>query len=190
MEITGSVPSWSIPNTMTRKTIIGVMGAGDGATERDVTHAYALGALLAASGWIVLSGGRRAGVMDAVSRGAREAGGTTIGILPTSDASSVSDGVEIAIFTEMGQGRNNINVLSSAVVVACGMGAGTAAEVALAIKAGKPIILLDVKAEAASFFSSLGAREGVRVLLAGNPAQAVEFIKELLGAGESGKTTD
>lgn len=92
--------------------------------------------------------------MDAVSRGARERGGTTIGILPTSDPSSASDGVEIAIFTGMGQARNNINVLSSAIVVACGMGAGTAAEVALAIKAQKPIILLGVETEALSFFTN------------------------------------
>lgn len=167
-----------------RRIVIGVMGAGECADERDIHHAYDLGGMIAEAGWIVLTGGRNLGVMDAVSRGASEGGGMTIGILPTTDAASVSEGVEIAIFTDMGQARNNINVLSSAVVVACGMGAGTAAEVALAIKAEKPIILLGVEREAARFFSNLAAERESRVFLADNPTQVISFIKELLSSGE------
>lgn len=172
-----------------RRIIIGVMGAGECAAERDIGHAYDLGGMIAEAGWIVLSGGRNLGVMDAVSRGARKRGGMTIGILPTTDSASVSEGVEIAIFTDMGQARNKINVLSSAVVVACGMGAGTAAEVALAIKARKPIVLLGVEREAASFFTNLAAHKQSRVFLADNPTQIIGFIKELLSSGEGEGST-
>lgn len=171
-----------------RRIVIGVMGAGDEAEARDVEHAYILGGLLAAANWVVLCGGRDAGVMNAVCRGARERGGTTVGVLPTAGGSSgVSEWVEIAIFTGMGQARNNINVLSSDAVVACGKGgAGTASEIALAIKAGKPLVLLGADARATDFFRDLGARHNVRVLAAADPAQAVGLIDELLSGANGG----
>ena len=75
--------------------------------------------------------------MDEVSKGAKDAGGLVVGVIPTSDRSGCSDAVDIAIVTGMGNARNNINVLSSDVVVACGMGPGTASEVALALKSQK-----------------------------------------------------
>ena len=102
------------------------------------------------------------GVMDAVSKGAKSAGGLTIGILPSQDA-QLSAAIDIAIMTGMGSARNNINVLSSDVVVACGMGAGTASEIALAIKARKPVILLACDRLSADFFQQLG-RESVVVV--------------------------
>ena len=68
----------------------------------------------------------------------------TLAILPTnSKTDDVSDGVDIAVVTDMGSARNNINVLSSDVVVACGKGgAGTLSEIALALKAERNVILL------------------------------------------------
>lgn len=125
-----------------KKTIIGVMGPGAGATEVDKKRAHELGKKIAENGWVLLSGGRNVGVMDAVSRGAHDAGGLVIGILSGKDGNDAPEGVDIPIITGMGGGRNVINVLSSDVVVACGMGAGTASEVAHAIKLGKPTILL------------------------------------------------
>jgi uncharacterized protein (TIGR00725 family) len=56
------------------------------------------------------------------SKGAREAKGLTIGILPTKDRASISEAVDIPIITDMGSARNNINVLSSDAVIACGVG--------------------------------------------------------------------
>ncbi|MGK7927171.1 MAG: TIGR00725 family protein [Spirulina sp.] len=124
------------------KIIIGVMGPGENATPEECDRAYELGWRIARSGWVLLTGGRDRGVMEAASLGAKSAGGLTIGILPGGDRQGVSKSVDIAIVTDMGNARNNINILSSDVIIACGMGLGTASEVALALKGGKPTILL------------------------------------------------
>lgn len=139
-----------------RKTVVGVMGPGEGATRDDVRVARELGALVAAEGWVLVTGGRARGVMEAASRGAREAGGLTVGILPGEDAADASEFVDLAVVTGMGQARNQINVLTSRVVFACGAGAGTASEIALALKARRPVILLRAAEEARAFFASLG----------------------------------
>ncbi len=160
-----------------RKIVIGVMGPGDEARSEDVSRAEILGQLIANKGWVVLSGGRNSGVMDAVNRGASKAGGLTIGILPYKDPSKISAFVDIPIITDMGSGRNNINVLSSDVVVACGMGSGTASEVALAIKGARSVILLGVGSEAEKFFSSLDEN---LVQVARTPEEAISQIEERL----------
>ncbi|MFE1746330.1 TIGR00725 family protein [Coleofasciculus sp. H7-2] len=160
-----------------RKTIIGVMGPGVNATETDLENAYELGQLIAQEGWVLLTGGRNAGVMDAASKGAKAVNGLTIGILPTNDTSAVSDAVDIAIVTDMGNGRNNINVLSSDVVIACGMGAGTASEIALALKNYKKVILLTNHSESKVFFQSLSENH---ILIANTPAAAIEIVRKAL----------
>ncbi|MEM9675458.1 MAG: cytochrome, partial [Bacteroidota bacterium] len=76
---------------MPQKIIIGVMGPGEGAKPEACATAYQLGRLLASKGWITLCGGRKAGVMEAVSRGAKEAGGITVGILPGEDNQQTSE---------------------------------------------------------------------------------------------------
>ena len=159
-----------------KKTIIGVMGPGGNATETDLENAYQLGKLIAQEGWVLLTGGRNAGVMDAASKGAKFANGLTIGILPTNDTSAVSDAVDIAIVTDMGNARNNINVLSSDVVIACGMGAGTASEIALALKNHKKVILLSNHPESKVFFQSLSEDS---ILVANTPAAAIEIVKKV-----------
>ncbi|MBD2353563.1 TIGR00725 family protein [Tolypothrix sp. FACHB-123] len=137
------------------KIIIGIMGPGEQAKARDLHNADELGRLIAQQGWILLTGGRNAGVMDAANQSAKSADGLTLGILPGCDRNSISNYVDIAIFTDMGSARNNINVLSSNVVIACGMGAGTASEIALAIKGNKPVILLTDDSESQAFFKKL-----------------------------------
>ena len=126
-----------------KRPIIGVMGAGNNAAASALQHAYALGRLIAGKGWILLNGGRNCGVMDASAKGAKEAGGLTIGILPDADLRNASAYLDIPIITDLGSGRNNINVLSSDVLIACRGGAGTLSEIALALKAEKPVILMD-----------------------------------------------
>ena len=159
------------------KTIVGVMGPGEGATEAETRAARELGALVAAEGWVLLTGGRACGVREAASRGAREAGGLTIGILPSADAGDASEFVDLAVVTGMGQARNQINVLTSRVVISCGAGAGTASEIALAVKARRPVILLGGTQEARAFFAALG-RDAVH--FAGSPREAVEIAKTIL----------
>jgi uncharacterized protein (TIGR00725 family) len=139
-----------------RKIIIGVMGRGENATANDLQNAYILGQLIATQGWVLLTGGRNVGVMDAVNKGAKSADGLTIGILPgDNNQDGISSSVDIAIFTDMGNARNNVNILTSDVVIACGMGAGTASEVALALKAKKQVILLTDDEESKLFFKKL-----------------------------------
>ena len=138
-----------------RKIIVGVMGPGKNATVNDLQNAYTLGQLIAKQGWILLTGGRNVGVMDTVSKGAKSGEGLTIGILPGDNQDSISSWVDIAIFTDMGNARNNINVLTSDIVIACGMGAGTASEIALALKGNKQVILLTDDQESKIFFKKL-----------------------------------
>ncbi|HHP7245086.1 MAG TPA: cytochrome [Elainellaceae cyanobacterium] len=157
--------------------IIGVMGPGDGATLDDCEAAYQLGRLIAGCGWVVLTGGRNAGVMDAASRGAKDAGGLTIGILPGGDRTSMSAAVDIPIVTALGNARNAINALSSHVMIACGTGAGTTSEIALAIKMQTPVIMLNPSQETHSFFQQLTRDQ---VWIAQSPDDAVAIAQQLL----------
>lgn len=139
-----------------RKPVIGVMGAAGGASPADLALAEELGAEIARRNWVLLTGGRDSGVMKAATRGAKAvAGSLTVGILPSSRGEE-SPLLDVAIFTDMGNARNAINVLSSDVVVVCGNGgAGTASEAALAIKVKKPLILLRCSKVMKAFFTDL-----------------------------------
>lgn len=140
---------------MQRKPVIAIVGSGR-ETEPAISHASELGRLVADKDWVLITGGRDAGVMKAASEGAKQAGGLTIGILPDRKT-QVAAAVGVAIMTDMGEARNNIIVLSADVVVACGVDdPGTASEVALAIKADKPVILLSAAPEAVEFFRVIG----------------------------------
>ena len=154
------------------------MGPGDNASKKDIETAFTLGKLIAEQGWTLLSGGRNAGVMDSVNRGAKSVGGLTIGISPGKDASVLSEAVDIRIVTGMGSARNVINVLSSDVVIACGEGgAGTASEIALTLKSKKQIVLLDESAEAQAFFKKIGSD---LVHVVETPEAAVAEAKQIL----------
>jgi len=168
---------WLLPM---KKIVIGVMGPGANASKIDLQNAYELGQLIAQQGWVLLTGGRNAGVMDAASKGAKAANGLTVGILPTDDTRAVSDAVDIAIVTDMGNARNNINVLSSDVIIACGMGAGTASEIALALKANKKVILLNENEESKVFFKNLSLDS---IYIANNPINAIDIVRAVLSEG-------
>ena len=124
-----------------RPPIIGVMGGGEVPQEISLL-ARDLGQALATEGWVVLSGGRNAGVMAAVSEGAATAGGWVVGVLPDRDLRRASPHLTLPIRTGLGDGRNIINILSSDVVVALPGGPGTRSEIALALNNNKPLLLL------------------------------------------------
>jgi len=119
--------------------ILAVLGPSD-ATDEECALAARIGALAAGAGWVVLTGGG-SGVMEGASRGASEAGGLTVGILPTArpDADYPNPWIAIPIFTGAGSARNSFNVLSADLCVAIGGGPGTLSEIALALKNGKPV---------------------------------------------------
>jgi len=160
-----------------RKIIVGVMGPGDKATASDLKNAYALGQLIAQQGWVLLTGGRNVGVMDAAGMGAKAANGLTIGILPTDNTNAISEAVDIAIITDIGNARNNINVLSSDVVIACGMGAGTASEIALALKGKKKVILLNDDEESQRFFKKLSSQN---IYIVNSPSEGIRIAEKIL----------
>ncbi|BAZ17695.1 CHP725-containing protein [Calothrix sp. NIES-4071] len=153
------------------------MGPGEKATPTDIENAYQLGRRIAEQGWVLLTGGRSVGVMEAASQGAKANNGLTIGILPGNNDKGISEAVDIAIFTDMHNARNNINVLSSDIIIACGMGLGTASEVALALKSKKPVILLTDN-ESQTFFQKMAP-----VYLADNVDSVLIIIKNILETG-------
>lgn len=140
---------------MIRKYTICVSGPGDRCSAEDYRLAEALGGEIASAGFVLVSGGRKAGVMDGASKGAKKAGGLVVGILPGEGDEEASEWLDIAVKTGMGSGRNNILVLTADIIIAIGMGAGTVSEIALAIKAGKPVILLNPDKSMPSFFQNL-----------------------------------
>ena len=116
---------------------------GSAAGPRVVNVATRLGELIARRGWILLTGGRNVGVMAAASRGAKEAGGFVVGVLPDKTDHKASPHIDLVIRTGMGEARNVINVLSSDVVIVCPGRLGTLSEVAFALHYGKRVILVD-----------------------------------------------
>lgn len=116
---------------------VAVIGGGEcGDDVRKV--AYVLGKMLASKGHIVICGGL-GGVMEEVCRGAREEGGTAVGILP-GEKEDANSWVDIAISTGMGHARNVIIVKSADAVIALPGEFGTLSEIALALKMGKRVI--------------------------------------------------
>jgi uncharacterized protein (TIGR00725 family) len=165
------------------RTVVGVMG-GALASPRVEEDAWELGRLIAEAGWVLLNGGRHAGVMAASARGAAEAGGLVIGVLPGDDWEGVAPHVDVPVITGMGDARNAINVLSSRVVVVLPGNAGTLSEVALALKAGRPVVTLGFPlGEAFAHYRESGQLVGMST-----PAEAIAAVRVFLNseAGASG----
>ena len=153
------------------------MGPGESATPDENELAFELGRAIAKEGWTTLTGGRAFGVMEAVMEGATQEGGLTIGILPGDSEIGSSPHAEIKIVTGLGSARNLINVLSSHVIIVCGMAAGTASEVALAIKADKRIILLNPDEVSVRFFKKIGT---YKIAVAESVKEAIALAKNYL----------
>jgi uncharacterized protein (TIGR00725 family) len=122
---------------------IAVCGAGmPAARPADLHAAEEVGRRVARAGGIVVCGGL-GGVMEAACRGARSAGGVTVGLLPAADRSTANPFVSVAIPTGMGELRNGLVVRAADAVVAIGGEWGTLSEIALAIKTGTPVVGVD-----------------------------------------------
>jgi uncharacterized protein (TIGR00725 family) len=116
---------------------VAVIGAGE-ATAVQIERAHAAGRRLAELGAVVVTGGR-GGVMEAACRGAKEAGGRTVGILPGATREEANEFVDVAIPTGLGEMRNALVVRASDAIVAIGGAWGTLSEIAFARIAGKPV---------------------------------------------------
>lgn len=106
------------------------------------TVAASVGSLLAERGHDIVCGGL-GGVMAAACRGAREAGGHTVGILPGDDPAAANPHVETAIATGMGNVRNALVVLNGTATIAVGGASGTLSEIGHALDFGRPVAGLD-----------------------------------------------
>src|SRR5262245_46919658 len=130
---------------------VAVVGPGEDASPRAVADAEAVGRLLAARGWVTVTGGRAAGVMAAAAEGATGAGGVALGLLPGEDSRDAAPGLTVALATGLGEARNAVLVTTAVAVISCGINSGTVSELALALRAEKPTVLVGATAEVAAF---------------------------------------
>src|SRR3990170_2542065 len=161
---------------MIASMIIAVIG-GEEAPAEALAQAEAMGREIARRGCTLICGGR-GGVMEAVCRGAREAGGHTIGVLPGPDRSDMNPHVEFPIVTNLGAARNAVVVLSADAVIAVDGSYGTLSEIALALVHGKPVVGLQTWRVS----DDAGVEDG-RIARAGDPVDAVDrAVAAALGA--------
>jgi uncharacterized protein (TIGR00725 family) len=120
---------------------VSVVGSGTASGEL-YEKAREVGRLVAERGGTIVCGGR-SGVMEAVARGATEAGGTAIGILPDEDRKGANAFLSLSIATGTGHARNLAVVCSGDVVIAIGGEYGTLSEIGLARKVGRPVVALE-----------------------------------------------
>jgi uncharacterized protein (TIGR00725 family) len=123
------------------KQPVGLIGPGDANVEL-CAAAQQIAYALASAGLSIVCGGR-GGVMEAAARGASEAGGIAIGLLPEDDDRAANEYLSVAIPTGMGEMRNALIARCSLCLVAVGGGMGTLSEMALGLKLGKRVFCLD-----------------------------------------------
>jgi uncharacterized protein (TIGR00725 family) len=153
---------------------VAVVG-GSQADEEQCDRATRVGRALAEAGVVVLCGGL-GGVMAAACRGARQGGGTSIGILPGADRGHANEFVDVAVATGLGEGRNVLVVRNADAVVAVGGEFGTLSEVALALQAGVPVVGLE------TWELAKAGRPVPGVLRATSPEEAAEMaVREASG---------
>jgi uncharacterized protein (TIGR00725 family) len=153
-----------------RRVQVAVIG-GAQCSEQLYRDAFACGQWIAEAGATLITGGR-SGVMAAASAGARNRAGLTVGVLPGVNAqdSPPNPDVQVALFTGIGQARNQVVVLSAAAVIAVGGGWGTLSEIGLALKHRVPVVLLH-----SWDLARPDGREEPLLMTAADPREAVEL---------------
>ena len=119
------------------KKVIGVIG-GSAVDQTVFETAYEVGRLIAQAGAILICGGLT-GVMEATCQGAKEAGGTTIGVLPGLYVDDANPYVDIPIATGLGHGRNLVIINTAQAVIAISGRYGTLSEIGFALQSNKPV---------------------------------------------------
>jgi len=118
--------------------LVAVIG-GSTCTSEEAEWAGVVGRLLAEREAVLLCGGL-GGVMEAAARGAKQARGLTVGILPGNDRADANPFIDVPLATGMGEMRNALIVRAAQAVIAIGGGWGTLSEIALAQRIGTPIV--------------------------------------------------
>jgi len=170
-----------------RRPVLSVVGNSGPVPQEVFDLAYDVGRRAVDAGFRVATGGLD-GVMEAVSRGARESPGWTegmvVGVLPTLHADSANPWVDIAIPTGIGLARNALVVAIADVVIAVRGGSGTLSEIALAWQFGKPVVAITSTGGWAAELAGrqLDHRRDGIVEAAATAAEAVAKARELLGS--------
>ena len=152
---------------------IAVIGGGQcGAAE--YASAMEVGRLVAEARATLVCGGL-SGIMKAAARGAREAGGSTIGILPGHDRSIANPYLDHVITTGIGHARNLAVVSSGDAVIAIGGSYGTLSEIGLAARVGRPVVIL-------SGWRLQNDQGTEGIWYASSPREAVALVRQALGA--------
>ena len=125
-------------NDTGRKPVIAIIGAGK-CSRKLYDMAADIGRYVAENGGVVLCGGL-GGIMEGAARGAKEAGGTTIGIIPSENKADANQFIDYVIPTGFGQARNVLVVRAADAIVALPGKYGTLSEMAFALVSGKPIV--------------------------------------------------
>ena len=139
---------------------VSVIGSGAEHEER----AEEIGRLLAERGATVVTGGLGE-VMAAAARGAKSAGGTTVGILPGETRAGANEWVDHVVVTGVGHARNLAVVASGDAVVAVGGRHGTLAEIGFALVLGRPVVVLEPGWEVDGVMRAETAEQAVRLAL-------------------------
>jgi hypothetical protein len=159
---------------MYKHPVIAVCGAGTADAQLDEL-AEEVGRRIAEAGAMLICGGL-GGVMEAACRGAVQAGGMTVGVLPGDSRRAANAFVQVPVATNMGHARNVIIVQTADVVIAIGGSYGTLSEIALARKCGRSVIGLH------TWNLDAGSNEQVHVHPAYSPAEAVALALREVGA--------
>jgi len=145
------------------KPIIAVVG-GSTASPEVYAAAREVGQEVASAGAVLITGGL-GGVMEAASQGAKEKGGTVVGILPGFSRKDANPYVDIPIVTGLGDGRNMLIVQTAQAVIALPGEYGTLSEIAFALKIGRPVVSLGSWKVSADIIQAKTAKEAVREVM-------------------------
>ena len=151
-------------NKLKKRKIIAVIG-GSEASKKNLAIAEEVGALIARNNAILITGGM-GGVMNAASKGAREANGLVIGIIPTASKESANSYVDIPIVTGLHEARNIIIARTCDCAIAIDGKYGTLSEIAYCLMFDKPVIGIDTWDIDAPVIHVKTAREAVTKALA------------------------
>ena len=156
---------------------IAVVGDAE-ADARQYEEAVSIGRALGSLGATVITGGR-GGIMEAVSKGARQAGTLVAGILPSQEIDDANPYCGIVFPTGMGHARNALTVMAGDLVVAIGGGAGTLSEISFAWIYGKPVIAWKGRGWAGKLAGkSIDSRRPETVIPCGNVGELKALIRE------------
>ncbi len=173
-----------------RRTQVSVVGFNaDSCTEVARSAAYRVGKAVAEQGGVVVCGGL-GGVMEAACEGARDAGGLSVGIVPSAETAQANKYCDVVVATGLGKSRDFLVAYSGDAVVVVGGGAGTLIEVAAAYQAGKPVVAVKGTGGVADHWAGrhLDDRKRGTVLEGASPEAAVKkAMREASRSGSGGR---